>query len=436
MTMTTGTDADLSASNLLSLHNFSTALDAMNSTLIMPSNTVDSCGRQQPTRFTTTDESQAVWITRVSFPILLAIGTVGNILGIILVPREHRQTDGQRRRGSRSGTADASRSRRIFLLGMFVTDVCYLWNRMIILLGVDVWEIEPETKKAYGHFFEWTHGVWSFLDALLSFSSQGILVVFCIDRYHALTSPLQHKTSSSFRRTTSLVVVGLIYSSTALCSLINPVMYYWVFNHMKIQSQASLPQYPPGLRQWRIFDAWFEVIIRLSATIIIVVLNWLILVRLKSSRETMGLSVQNSIMYKGNSKASSNSTLSRKPTRGPSANGVGRTNTMKKSTHATSSSAFTILLYSSIFYLLTNMLEIVLSFWTVLSIYPVCLLQTSTEQLITYEPARDLSKHLYFAFAFLSYVCVKLDIKEYCRRKFSKSRRRLSSNSEPRTSLL
>lgn len=125
--MATGTDVDLSASNLLNSHNFSMALDALNSTLMMPSNTVDSCGRQQPTRFTTTtDESQAVWITRVSFPILLAIGTVGNILGIILVLREHRQSDGQRRRGSRAGTADASRSRRIFLLGMFVTDVCYL----------------------------------------------------------------------------------------------------------------------------------------------------------------------------------------------------------------------------------------------------------------------------------------------------------------------
>ena len=44
---------------------------------------------------------------------------------------------------------------------------------MIILLGVDVWDINSDAKKAYGHFFEWTHGVWSFLDALLSFSSQG-----------------------------------------------------------------------------------------------------------------------------------------------------------------------------------------------------------------------------------------------------------------------
>ena len=210
-------------------------------------------------------------------------------------------------------------------------------------------------------------------------------------------------------------------------------MYYWVFNHMKVQSQARMPQYPPALQQWRIFDAWFEAIIRLSAAIIIVVLNWLILIKLKHSREKMGVSVQNSIMYKGNSRTSANSTLTRQATRGPGSGGARRWNTIKRTAHATSTSAFTILLYSSIFYLLTNLLEIVLSFWTVLSIYPVCLLQTSSEQLITYEPARDLSKHLYFAFAFMSYVCVKLDLNSF-RRKCSERSRRLSA--EPQSSLL
>lgn len=80
-----------------------------------------------------------------------------------------------------------------------------------------------------------------------------ILVAFCVDRFHALTSPLQHKTNPTFSRRASLLVVILIYTGNAACSLIIPVIYYW-----DLHNEQRYPE-DPALLRWRIFDAWGEV---------------------------------------------------------------------------------------------------------------------------------------------------------------------------------
>ena len=95
---------------------------------------------------------------------------------------------------------------------------------------------------------------------------------------------------------------------------------------------------------------------------------------------------------------------------------------MSKTTSQTSRSAITILLCSSIFYLLTNALDIFLALLTVLSIYPVCWIQMTSQTWRAYEPARDLFKHGYFAFSFLFYVCLKLRVRESLYRHSSDGR--------------
>lgn len=82
----------------------------------------DSCGRPFILNYTNvTDNTGNAWLTRVSFPVFLLVGTVGNSVGIWLVTRERYHG---KRRGSRP--LDMSRTRKIFLHALFISDLLYL----------------------------------------------------------------------------------------------------------------------------------------------------------------------------------------------------------------------------------------------------------------------------------------------------------------------
>ncbi|GAV07596.1 hypothetical protein RvY_17413-2 [Ramazzottius varieornatus] len=215
--------------------------------------TYDSCGRQQGTSFDNSYDA-SIWLTRISFPLFLLVGTLGNATGIILLYREDTFCRGRK--------MDGSRGRKIFLQALFTSDLCYLWNRLIVLLGTETWRdaAAGNTSAMYEPgFFLYTNGFWLFMDALLSFSSQGILVLFCVDRYFALTAPLQHKTNINFQRRTTLILVCVVYFCTAASSLLLPVIYYHRLSLMSMRRHEKLPQLSNSLTRWRVFDAWFEV---------------------------------------------------------------------------------------------------------------------------------------------------------------------------------
>ncbi|OQV18495.1 hypothetical protein BV898_07503 [Hypsibius exemplaris] len=80
---------------------------------------LDSCGRVRGTRFSNNGYKSAVWLTRVSFPTFLLIGTIGNVIGIILVVNE-------RQNGRRCGNQALDMSRKVFLRALFILDLCFL----------------------------------------------------------------------------------------------------------------------------------------------------------------------------------------------------------------------------------------------------------------------------------------------------------------------
>ncbi|XP_055352085.1 uncharacterized protein LOC129598288 [Paramacrobiotus metropolitanus] len=447
----------------------------------------DSCGRTQATPFVSANEA-AIWLTRLSFPVLLLVGTLGNSLGIWLVLKERRHG---RRRGSRP--LDRSRARKIFLLALFGSDLCYLWNRLIFLLITDAWT-PAESSRTIGETWLalYTHGLFGFVDALLSFSSQGILVAFCVDRYYALTSPLRHKTQRSLGRAASFLVVGVIYAGNAGCSTIIPIFYYWTLTHRPmfpapgdpLPDESSFQPLPEVFLRWLIVDAWGEVIIRFGSALVIIVLNRLIFLKLRQCSARMsgaqgrlpGLSNSPSLLSSAGAPPTYNCgprvvpafhlqltvtdpaerdvhyTLStscafsnghpaagapRTPTgvhlpRSSSyfaANGPASTPVApaapggpSRASFRTSRSANLILLCSSVFYLVTNSLDLALSLVSVLGMYPLCLTDKATEITYACDPFRDLLRHSYFAFSFMFYVCLKLR-----RRPDSGIRRRSSS---------
>lgn len=79
-----------------------------------------------------------------------------------------------------------------------------------------------------------------------------------------------------------------------------------------------------------------------------------------------------------------------------------------------------ILLTSSMFYLMTSCLDLFLCVLSVLARYPVCLVETQMDYNRKYDPARQLLRHVYFAFGFLFYVC--LQVRNYRKRLVGISR--------------
>lgn len=83
-------------------------------------------------------------------------------------------------------------------------------------------------------------------------------------------------------------------------------------------------------------------------------------------------------------------------------------NSQRRSTIRSSKSANIILLCSSVFYLATNSLDLLLSIVNVLGMYPLCAMDQTTEITYACEPFRDFLRHSYFSFSFMFYVCLKL----------------------------
>jgi hypothetical protein len=67
----------------------------------------DACGRKLDLRFGN-DLDDLQWITRISFPIFLALGTAGNVYGIF------------------SGWIDNKHSQRVFVIGICSISLIYL----------------------------------------------------------------------------------------------------------------------------------------------------------------------------------------------------------------------------------------------------------------------------------------------------------------------
>ena len=80
--------------------------------------TYDSCGRQQGTSFDNSYDA-SIWLTRISFPLFLVIGTLGNATGILMLISEDNSCRGRKK-------VDNSRGRKIFLQALFTSDLCYL----------------------------------------------------------------------------------------------------------------------------------------------------------------------------------------------------------------------------------------------------------------------------------------------------------------------
>ncbi|OQV24650.1 hypothetical protein BV898_01709 [Hypsibius exemplaris] len=341
----------------------------------------DECGFVRGLRFTR-EHRDWIWITRVSFPLFLVVGTLGNGLAIVNVC------------GDRRGP------KRTFLLGLFITDLWFLWNRLIIQIGSRLWDGAARGPDLYGYFYKVTAGIWLYLESVLFFASQWTLMAFCVDRYLAIRCPLHHRTN--YRRN-SLFAVAFIFVCSAVNALNVPVFYYWMLGNDFLAPGAVVPQFPKVFQQWRRMEMWWEVFVRLLAYVGTATLNMLIIARLHQSN----IQVDRAPIIRTMTAAtdSSGSRATNKPSAKHGAPIIPRPRHSLVRRTNSSQAANKILIASSFFFLLTQSLDFGMSVLLAFSQAPICLFQITNTFLQVYDPFRAFLVNMYFACGFMFYLC-------------------------------
>ncbi|OQV17579.1 hypothetical protein BV898_08350 [Hypsibius exemplaris] len=144
------------------------------------------------------------YVDMVTYPILLALSTIGNALNVFVLRRERPQS-----------------SKNVYLITMACSDICYMWAQFC-----------PYTKDRIPDPSDWivdslsaANGVILFLQETAAFVSDWTIVAFSIDRLLAICSPLHHKMICSISRSTT-IAMGIITVAVLLASC-RLVDYYW-----------------------------------------------------------------------------------------------------------------------------------------------------------------------------------------------------------------
>ncbi|XP_055333023.1 uncharacterized protein LOC129584738 isoform X2 [Paramacrobiotus metropolitanus] len=257
------------------------------------------------------------------------------------------------------------------------------WNRLAVYLGSRVWgSSEAGSTDLYGGFYQATAGVWLYLESVLFFSSQWILLAFCIDRFLAIELPVQHYTR---KRRRSFRLLGIICVASAVNALYIPVVYYWIFSNSNLQAGQRVPEFPIAFRQWRHVEMWWEVVDRLFAYCSIATFNYMIIARIrKAANPTDAAGAPRKSSHPNIKNHSGHRTLFRTTSR---------------------TGATKILIFSSFFFLVTQSLDFVMSLLVAFSQAPICLFHITNSFLHVYDPFRNLLVNMNFAMGFVFYLC-------------------------------
>ncbi|OQV13162.1 hypothetical protein BV898_12592 [Hypsibius exemplaris] len=349
-----------------------------NSTLPVGRSVVrDSCGRIMDLVYENNSNGDWHWITRVSFPVLLALGTLGNVYGII------------------SGWIHYKNSQRIFLIGMCSASLLYLWNMLIILLGTRTWESDDAgSSELYAPFYTPTAGFFLYLDQILYMASQWILLMFCLERCVAVTFPLFHYTNK--HRLFGGVTVTVIFVFSAIVGVLSPVLYYWNLNATgTLELKQPVRKIPYSLYMWKEVDTWWEFIFTSLVYVTILVCNLLLVRSLQRNRRHMSIDSSTTLQSAAHS---TNSSYCSESSHNQNPNRQKMIVTNRCVPNATRTQ---VLLGSSLFYLITQSLKVAMCFLVILARTPTCAIQITMPFLNVYDPFNLLLQNIYFAFEFV-----------------------------------
>ncbi|XP_055328737.1 uncharacterized protein LOC129581589 isoform X2 [Paramacrobiotus metropolitanus] len=369
-------------------------------TLLTPGGTpMDGCNRSLQLFFTN-NYGGWEWITKITFPILLAIGTVGNIVGILIAYRCKRG------------------SQRTFLLCLYCINLLYLWNNLIVLIGSKTWEPDPsDDTSVYNSFFIPTGGVWFYLSEVLYLASQWILMMFCFDRCVAIVFPLYH--FANWQRGFGALAITLAFAAAALNALLLPVTYYWNQQNFDFTVNSYVRNMPDYLSRWKEVDVWWEALFGIIVYILIFMCNTVLLYALKqrerrwSTDSTSGLDISDA----GNSSIQNSKALSLSPTSSVHTTyGANKSWMVTRCPRSCAEISKTRMLFvSSLFYLITQSLTMIMPFLEIASHPPFCTFNLTMSFLIPWDAISSFLVNIYFSIGFIFLIVVgPIERKKLC----------------------
>ncbi|OQV17580.1 hypothetical protein BV898_08351 [Hypsibius exemplaris] len=197
------------------------------------------------------------YLDMVTYPFLLALSTVGNVLNVFVLSCERPQT-----------------SKNIYLLALAYSDVCYMWAQFLPYLR----DRESDPSELFRRVLEAAMGVILFLQENAAFVSDWIIVAFSIDRFVAISAPLHYRVTNSVGRSVA-ISVGIVTVATAHTSLRLSDYYFWYTHYSKTDSR---PVRPVALQRWKDFYMWtlsvlpsmtFLVILSLNASLMYIIIR-------------------------------------------------------------------------------------------------------------------------------------------------------------------
>ncbi|OQV21556.1 hypothetical protein BV898_04458 [Hypsibius exemplaris] len=276
----------------------------------------DSCNREQVVSSDVIDKSDEVfWIEKAGLPILIIVGTLGNFLNIFIMAGEKRKVQ---------SVHLVSKSTKVFLLAMAMSDIILLWFQVPTYVQVYVQGLtffDNSTKalgfKQFQGFQQW--GSQAFIQW-----SDWILIAFSIDRLKAFhhiarsfrmsttvppppesiakpkelnrlgaresvvlkitASSSDGATRAGFSRSTAIALVVILLVGALIFSMENGVYYFYRIYNDPGERKPFYTWRPDWLTDWNFYQMICEVAMTVAKFVVLLVVNIHLIVIVISQR--------------------------------------------------------------------------------------------------------------------------------------------------------
>ncbi|XP_055342303.1 sex peptide receptor-like [Paramacrobiotus metropolitanus] len=213
---------------------------------------------------TSTERHNIRYLDLYSYPPLLAIATLGNLVNIIVLKREKPCTP-----------------KNVYLIAIALTDLIFMWSAIISYISNYDGEVHGRPTPAIRKAIDRIRGIGPFCQEWAVMSSSWIIIAFTTERFVAIKYPLQHKIKDNLRHCRVNVygtfLVALLLASHRL------VDYYWF--HINSDGMGRRPPRPYHLYRWNMAHEWAIVVLQLLTLAVMIILNAMLLREIIRTRQ-------------------------------------------------------------------------------------------------------------------------------------------------------
>ncbi|XP_055338527.1 neuropeptides capa receptor-like [Paramacrobiotus metropolitanus] len=208
-----------------------------------------------------------------TYPLLLLIGTLGNLLNIIVLKQEKPCT-----------------SKNVYLVAIALSDMLFMWMGFFVYVSNFDGEVHGRPRDSVRAMVRHMGGACHFCQEVATIFSSWLIIAFSVERFMAIRCPLKHLVKDNVRQSW-INIAGILPTAIVLASH-RLVDYYWYHATAITGSPYKRPDFLDG---WNKVYTWLITLINVTTFIIILAVNAKLLREIIRTRKFQQVEFQRSL---------------------------------------------------------------------------------------------------------------------------------------------